>query len=193
MIKAVIFDCFGVVITDVLQAMCNELAIEHPDKAQQISELVQESIRGHIPSEESNRKVAELFGLSFEEYRSKIASGEVKDQALLNYIVTLRKNYKTAMLSNISSGGLQRRFTPQELNTYFDATVASSDIGFAKPEAQSYEIVADRLSVRLDECVLTDDREEYCEGAVGVGMAAIQYKSFAQFKPALERLLTKRM
>ena len=190
MIKAIIFDCFGVVITDALQAMCDELAVDHPEKAARVKDLVELSIRGQITNEESNRESAAIFGLpSVEAYRARINDGERRNQPLLDYIVQLRKSYKTAMLSNVSSGGLLRRFKVDELEKYFDVTVASAEIGFAKPEAQAYEITADRLGVRLDECIFTDDREEYCEGARAVGMQAIRYQSFDQFKTDLETIV----
>ncbi len=131
MIKAIIFDCFGVLITD----------------------------------------------------------REGKNQELLDYIVDLRKNYKTGLLSNISIGGLGARFSPEELTHHFDAVVASGEIGYAKPEAQAYEITADKLGARLDECVFIDDREDYCAGAKGVGMQAVLYQSFDQMKQDLSRLL----
>jgi len=67
--------------------------------------------------------------------------------------------------------------------------VASSNIGFAKPEARAYEITAEKLGVRLDECIMVDDVEAYCLGAEGVGMQAIRYQSFDQMKNELEVLL----
>jgi HAD superfamily hydrolase (TIGR01509 family) len=59
----------------------------------------------------------------------------------------------------------------------------------AKPEPEAYEITADRLGVRLEECVMIDDRLELCEGAQAVGMKAIMYKGLKQLKTDLESLL----
>jgi HAD superfamily hydrolase (TIGR01509 family) len=84
---------------------------------------------------------------------------------------------------------LGRRFQLSELADLFDVVVASGDIGYAKPEAAAYEITADRLGVRLDECVFVDDREPYCEAARGVGMQAIVYRDFAQFQAELQAML----
>jgi putative hydrolase of the HAD superfamily len=95
------------------------------------------------------------------------------------------------MLSNINVPGLMRRFSEAEREEYFDVIVVSAEIGFAKPEAQAYEITADRLGVRLDECVFIDDREDFCEAARGVGMQAVFYQSFDQAKADLERILAK--
>ena len=51
--------------------------------------------------------------------------------------------------------------------------------------------MADRLDVRLVECVMIDDREDYCVGARGVGMQAIQYKSFGQMQRELQQVLAE--
>jgi FMN phosphatase YigB (HAD superfamily) len=45
------------------------------------------------------------------------------------------------------------------------------------------------LGVRLDECVFTDDREEYIEGAQHVGMKTIFFTGTEQFKTELEEML----
>ena len=189
MIRAIIFDCFGVIITDALEAICKPLRIEQPEVALQIRDLVQASNRGMLTPQESGKQTARLLGMSYEAYRQKIADGEAKDAELLAYIAGLRSNYKTAMLSNIGVGGLLRRFETGELERYFDVVVTSGEIGYAKPEAQAYEITADRLGVRLDECIFIDDREPYCAAARGVGMQAMLYQDLAQFRAELEQLL----
>jgi HAD superfamily hydrolase (TIGR01509 family) len=93
------------------------------------------------------------------------------------------------MLSNISESGIHKRFTDEELNAHFDTVVVSGEIGYAKPEPEAYEIVAQRLGVRLVECVFTYDKLEFCEAARGVGMQAIVYESLEQFKADLEKIL----
>lgn len=191
MIRAVIFDCFGVLVTDALQAICDEVRARDPAAADQIRGIVQLANRGIADPETSSRQVAAILGTTYEGYRQQISEGEIKNAQLLTYVGELRRTYKTALLSNIGKGSLLRRFTEDELAQYFDTVVASGEVGFAKPEPEIYEIAADRLGVRFDECVFTDDREEFCEAARAVGMQAILYENFSQFRPALEALLLK--
>jgi HAD superfamily hydrolase (TIGR01509 family) len=190
MIKAIIFDCFGVIIADALQAMNDELSKHDPAAANRVGDIVKATNRGEREPAEANMEIAAIFGLDLEDYRASIVDGEVKDQRLLDYILSLKPAYKTAMLSNISKGGISKRFTPDELKTYFDSTVFSGEVGFAKPEARAYETVVDLLGVRLDECVFTDDRQPYIVGAQAVGMQTILYTDFDQFKTDLEKLLS---
>nr|MDQ3093633.1 HAD-IA family hydrolase [bacterium] len=88
-------------------------------------------------------------------------------------------------------GRLPQIFGEGFLENYFEEIIASGDIGYAKPEANAYEYVADKLGVRLDECVFTDDRPEYIEGAIGVGMLTILYSNFEQFKKDLAEILAE--
>jgi putative hydrolase of the HAD superfamily len=189
MTKAIIFDCFGVIITDSLRSIVKEVRKNDPDKANHILDLVSAASKGKIDARLSRQAVASELGLTHDEYVSAIRNGEVKNKPLLAYIKELRSRYKTALLSNIISGGLEARFPNNELSNYFDVVVASSNIGFAKPEARAYEITAEKLGVRLDECIMVDDVEAYCLGAEGVGMQAIRYQSFDQMKNELEVLL----
>jgi putative hydrolase of the HAD superfamily len=94
------------------------------------------------------------------------------------------------MLSNITVQGIERRFPDDELGKYFDEIVISSEIGYAKPDREAYEITAERLGVKPEECIFTDDRIDFCVAAEAVGMKAIEFRNFEQFKLNLETLLT---
>jgi FMN phosphatase YigB (HAD superfamily) len=186
-VKAVIFDCFGVIWPDVLLATYEHFGGDTEKDAKFIHDTILAANRGLIPN--SRSVFAEHFGVTVDEWMAEFEAHSDNDQELLAFIRSLRLKYKTAMLSNVSRGRLPEILTPEELAS-FDEVVASGDIGYAKPEPEAYEIVADRLGVRLEECIFTDDREEYCDGARAVGMQAILYKNFAQFRTDLEKLLT---
>lgn len=189
MIKAIIFDCFGVLVTDGLEALMIERKITDQDN-QKIMQLVTEVNKGSVDIEVYRNAVSKILGISAAEYIEKVKNNEVKNQPLLNFIKDLRKDQKIGMLSNVSSmDSLLSRFEEGELSKYFDVVIASGQIGFAKPEAQAYEITAEGLGARLRECLMVDDREEYCQGAVGVGMRAVIYKSFEQMKSEFANLI----
>lgn len=186
MIKAIIFDCFGVLITDGLSQMVNAA----PEGVrEQIVDLLHASHRGLVPAAESNTSIAELLGMTDDEYRAQISQLEVKNQPLLEYIVSLRSQYKTAMLSNIGRSSIDKRFSKAELDTHFDEIFISGDLGIAKPDREIYELAATTLGVLPEECVFTDDRPEFCEAAARVGMKAIQFTSLSDFTDKLSVLL----
>lgn len=189
MIKAIIFDCFGVVVSDTFDALIDDLNLSKSD-VEKISSLLDKSNKGTIAPEEYRAAAAKIVNLPVEEYTERMRRN-VKNYQLLSYIEELRKSYKVAMLSNVGSrDSLESRFDKGELERRFDVVVASAEIGFAKPEAQAYEITASDLGVLLRECVMIDDREQYCDGARGVGMKAILYQTFEGMKKELEQILS---
>ena len=187
MIKAIIFDCFGVVLIDAFDAAYQGFGGDIVADQEFIIQTLYASNSGRIPS--SSEVFANRLCVPVEMWRKAINEGSAIQQDVLDYVLLLRKDYKTAMLSNIAKGGLGRMFEPGVLDTYFDAVVASGDIGFAKPEARAYETVADMLDVRLDECVFIDDREIYVEGANAVGMKGVIFTSLKQLKQDLSGIL----
>jgi HAD superfamily hydrolase (TIGR01509 family) len=185
-IRAIIFDCFGVLRPDILLATYRKFGGDAEKDAQFIHDTMLAANRGIIPS--SREVYAKHLGITVKEWIASF-DGPENDQELLDYILTLRPKYKVGLLSNAGKGRMTELFGDDELQRHFDTVVVSGEIGYAKPEAQAYEIVADRLGVRLNECIFTDDREEYIDGARAVGMQAILYKDFAQFRHELEKLL----
>src|ERR1035437_4667220 len=118
-----------------------------------------------------------------------VTADGVKDPLVMELILSLRRRYKTALLSNIGQQGLNLRFTSEELSRYFDAVIISGDVGIVKPDPGIYNHATKLLGVDPNECVFIDDLEIHCEGARNIGMYAIQYRDFLQAKQELEDLL----
>lgn len=188
MIKAIIFDCFGVIRVDATIIAYRKLGGDSQKDEDFIRETVAKANAGIIPR--ASEVIAQHLGVSEAQWRETVHSSSVVDYEILDYIKQLRKNYKTAMLSNVAPNGLKIWFEPGFLDQYFDVYIASGDIGYAKPHAQAYEITADRLGLRLDECVMIDDRQELCDGATAIGMKTIRYKNLKQLKKDLSGLLS---
>lgn len=187
MIKAIIFDCFGVVISDGFDDAYRRAGGD-PDKDRHfIKDVMYQSDSGRIPT--SIPVIAARLGINNDEWKQIADDGRKINYSLLEFILELKKDYQIAMLTNVGSAGVRRFFPEGLLEKYFNPIVESGVIGFAKPEARAYEITADKLGVRLDECVFIDDRPEYVEGAQHVGMKTILYTDFQSFKKELENVL----
>lgn len=114
-----------------------------------------------------------------------------RDMRVLDYAKELRQKYKVGLFSNMSKGGLATYFVPGELGKYFDFAATSGDIGHAKPEPEAYLVVAKQLGAEPADCVMIDDRWEWCAAAELLGMRSITFSSFEQCKAELEELLKK--
>lgn len=189
MIKAIIYDCFGVLLTDKLQELRDEVAERDPSAAMEMMNLIRTVNKGILDPETTRPQIAALCGMTVEEYRVYIVGGEVKNMPLFRHIETLKPQYKIGMLSNIGKRSLGNRFSDDELTQYFDAVVASGDIGYAKPELEAYRIAVERLGVEPEEAIFIDDRAVFCAAAEQAGLQAIEYTDFAQYKREITELL----
>lgn len=183
MIKALIFDCFGVIRIDPTFLAYRALGGDDEADHDFIVGTMLASDRGQIPS--ATPVFAERLGITEAKWETANRQASPFDEDVLDYIASIRKFYKTAMLTNIGEGDLAKWFKPHVLESYFEVAVASGDVGYAKPEAQAYHITAERLGVRADECVMIDDREVNVRGAQNAGMHGIVYVSLDQLKDDL--------
>jgi len=192
MIKAIIFDCFGVFIGNPYKIRVQALEQTDPEKARQMHDINRASDRGFLDRNETAEQMAELIGITAEQFLAEQNKGEIRNEELVAYVKTFRPHFKLAMLSNISSRErLDLRFEPGQLNELFDVVVASGDEGRIKPEPEIYEIAVQRLGVLPEECVMIDDILEFCQGAEAVGLHAIQYLHFQQAITDLEALIDR--
>lgn len=192
MIKAIIFDCFGVLLGNAYKLHLAEVERIDPVRATQIRAINHASDMGILTREETAENIAALFDMDPDEFLHEQDQMEVPNYELLHFIAELKKTYKVGLLSNISSRErLSIRFTNGELESHFHTVVASGDEGVVKPQPEIYLITATRLGVLPSECVMIDDIAEFCQGAREVGMQAIQFTSTTQCIDDLTALLAE--
>lgn len=179
MIKAIIFDCFGVIATEGWIPFKNKYFGDDPVKMQAANDAVGASGVGLITHDDFLRTVAELAGISFERAKREIEDN-VPNTSLLDFIMNELGEYKIGMLSNVSGNRLKDFMNESQL-ARFDAICLSSEIGVTKPNPEAYKITAERLGVRPDECVFIDDRLDLCTGAQWVGMHALLFTTTEKF------------
>ncbi|MGB4759436.1 MAG: HAD-IA family hydrolase [Candidatus Saccharimonadales bacterium] len=181
MIKAVIFDCFGVITTDGLDVLITECEVGKPSLRGQISDVIDRANRGRMPLDESRRRVAQLLDMTPHEYSMGVHAREARNNDLLEFIRQLRQTYTTVLLTNVTRESLNKRFTRRELETYFDYQFVSGELGIAKPDIEIYECVLTSLNMPASACVFTDDRQRFLDPAFVMGMHTILFKNNEQF------------
>jgi len=189
MIRAIVFDCFGVLVGQGFDATWRRAGGD-PDKDRKfIEDLLGAANIGYITLEEMTAKVCERLSVSRKQWEAAVVETELPDQTLLDYIRDeLKPHYKLAVLSNANAGTLERVLS-QAQRDVFDALVVSAEVGHIKPDAEIYLLAAERLGVLPDECVFTDDNVPYCSGADSVGMKSILFRDSKQFKHELTQHL----
>lgn len=189
-IKAIIFDCFGVLVGSGLEPFLYDFFRDDPAKMEAAHELDHKANMGHISYGQLIDAYSELSGVTADEVRRRLDENP-PNRLLLNYIETeLKPNYKIGMLSNAADNWLKELFTHDQL-ALFDEVVLSCEVGMIKPDERIFELAAIRLEVLPEECVMVDDIERYAVAAHDAGMQALHYQSFDVFKYELEDLLDR--
>ncbi len=188
MIKAIIFDCFGVLVGTGFSDTYRHAGGDPAKDRDFIQQTLDDSNIGKISSEEMSVLMADKIGISVVQWNTALLEAEQVNSEILEYIANLKKSYKVAVLSNVSKGTLEERLSKEQLGM-FNVVIGSAEVGMIKPDPQIYRYAAEQLGVQPTECVFTDDIQAYCNGATSVGMTAIRYQDFGQFKQQLEKLL----
>jgi epoxide hydrolase-like predicted phosphatase len=189
MIKAVVFDCFGVLASEGWIPFRTAHFADDPAKLEQANALLHALITGEIPDDEFQRSIGVLAEVPPAVVGASLHNN-VADPAMFAYMQQLKPQYKTAMLSNIGKNRLHEIFSPEQL-ALLDVLALSSETGFAKPDPRAYQGVAEQLEVRPDECVFIDDLPKYIAGAEAVGMQGIVFTDIAALEAELHDLLSR--
>jgi putative hydrolase of the HAD superfamily len=187
MIKAVIFDFFGVLVTEGFKQFLDNYFSDGKDKRQRAIDLVNQVDLGKISMDEFRTELGQLAGVTPEKVNEELG-GNKPNKPLLSIIRRLKINYKISILSN-SSMDFPREFLDTEDIELFDDIILSYRYGVVKPDPEIYKIAAARLKVEPEECIFIDDSIGHIQGAESVGMRGIYYKDFAQLEKDLEGLL----
>lgn len=97
----------------------------------------------------------------------------------LDLLKSLRaKGYKVFMLSNTNDAHwtrIERENFPEPVDEYFDDVFLSHELGMAKPNADIYETVLERIGAPADECLFIDDAQVNCDAAALLGINVQKY------------------
>ena len=185
--KAIIFDCFGVLVTSARNALLND----YPEFKTQINDLGHQSDYGLISRRQFNQSLSEVIGIKTTDIDSKYWGASVMDNSAINWVRELKSSgkYKIGMLSNVGSGFFNKFLSESEQKELFDEVILSSEVGMAKPEVMIFELTAQRLGVKPSECIMIDDTKINIDASESDGMRAIWFISTDQAKYELNRLL----
>jgi putative hydrolase of the HAD superfamily len=84
---------------------------------------------------------------------------------------------------------METLFSLEEQQQLFDTVFLSYQEGVAKPSREAYELVAERLGLQPDECVMIDDLEQNVDGAKLAGMSGVQHVTNQQTIETIDSML----
>lgn len=187
-IKAIIFDCFGVLYRDNISMLYD---LVPPDRVGELQDIVRATDHGFLDRSEYYEQIAAIADVPVDKVRDVESRQHERDDAMIQFTQTLKPQYRVGLLSNIDVGTMDKIFPPEQRAQLFDAAVASGEIGLVKPSVELFEAAAERLGVESSQCVMIDDLQKNVEGARAAGMRAILFVSQRQLEHDLRELLER--
>ena len=194
-IKAVIFDCGGVIIEHDRDRPHLFVATEFGIPYEEVKESLSKELREVSTGEEQE-------GLFWERYAAKY-NRRPPNGWLALYMGNYRNHielvpgmfelvgrlhcagYLTPMLSNVIPSNVAI-LTCMGVYNRFRPLILSCDVGMAKPDPRIYRYALQVLGLKPEETIFVDDSLENVEAAREVGMHAVQFHSASQLEEALE-------
>lgn len=189
-IKAIIFDCFGVLVG----SSEGSLHKSFPEFSEQIYNLDIQANLGEYDKDQFIKKVSEITNTPIEKiFKKQFCDIDNRDrnEPAINLARQIKDEgkYKLGMLSNVGSGWLNKFLTENSIKDLFDAIILSCDVKLIKPDPRIYQLMAKKFGVKPSECVMIDDRPENIDGAESIGMKGIVFRSAAQTRIELDKIL----
>ena len=99
------------------------------------------------------------------------------------------KGYGIYILSNYSEELFGKHTSDAPFIGWADGIVVSYQIHITKPDGRIYKYLLDKYSLKAEECIFFDDREENTEGARKLGINAVTVTSREFLLEELDKLL----
>jgi HAD superfamily hydrolase (TIGR01509 family) len=180
-IRAVIFDCFGVVVdAGAYSSLLDGLSDR---AARAILEINERADLGEMTHDERDDAVAPLVG--GRDVLAVAREAVRQDEELTAFIRSLRGRVATGLLSNAPAGAVERVLAPDDLAELFDDVVISHAVHLLKPNPAIFALAARRLGVAPAECFFTDDDPHNVAAAVAAGLRGTVFSGVGALRDAL--------
>ncbi len=185
MIKAIIFDCFGVLVGHGFWNVYKSLGGDPMADERFITEHLEKADLGQVSSHDFHAIMANHLGVPLAVYEQAFKDDEVLNPDIFDYIENeLRPRYKLALVSNATGDSVRSKIPASKL-ALFDEVFISGEVGLLKPDPKLFNLALQKLGTSAQETLFVDDHQEYIDGAKAVGLQTIQYTTFEAFKKDL--------
>ncbi len=197
MIKNIIFDLGGVLMTDVpLKKIAQELSIRFSISEQKLHSHLYPTEHwnlltlGRISEDEYwERFVADSeIGVDQEELKNKVRTELHPIEENVRLVPRLKERFNLAILSNHSREWSRFMLKEFDFFNHFEQIIFSCDVGLRKPDPRIYELVLAKLRSKPDECLFIDDKKRNTEAAEQIGMKTVVLENPSNLREKLSQL-----
>ncbi len=198
-IQAVIFDIGGVLsqYSDFKTYLKWERKLGLPEKG--LFKIIyenpvsQQATLGNATIAEIWAEVAKQLDLTQAEVskmQAEIWSGYEWNTQLLDFVHSLKPDYKTGVLSDAWADA--REGMAEVINhDLFDVIIFSAEVGLQKPNPEIFHLALSRLEIEPQEAIFLDDRQKNIDAAQDLGMHGLLFTETQQAIQDITHLLIK--
>lgn len=197
-IQAIIFDLGGVLLRTAdfnsREHLASSLNMDRPELEEFIfgGDSGDRAQRGEISVQQHFENLRYQIGYTAAEFQKLLDvffSQDKLDDALVEYVRQLHKQYKTALLSNAWDDLRQVIAEKWHFEDAFDTMIISGEVGMAKPDSRIFKLALEKLSVSAEEAIFVDDFQRNVDAAQAIGLHAIRFKTVQQTQADINLLL----
>lgn len=182
--KAIIFDFFGVICSEVAPRWIRE-RLPGVNEEELHEKYINPVDSGKSSGEKLFKTLGAMVGLEPNEILDEWQELVVINTDLVTYIKELKKSTRIALCSDAWTNFIRPILDSNNLNPLFDVITISSEIGYAKPDKEIYLSTVRSLGVTPPDCIFVDDNPKNVTGAQALGMTSILFTSVADLKSKL--------
>ena len=197
-IETIIWDLGGVLLrTDERQPRTSlakelKLSYEELDRLVFNSPSAHQASRGEITAAEHWKNMCKLLSWPEEkvqELQDRFWGGDGLDEALIEFIQSLKPSYTLALLSNNWSDLRPALVNEWQIADLFKEIIISAEVGLVKPDARIYQLTQEKLGIAPKHILLIDDFIENVQAAWEAGWQAIQFHNSRQVMAEMQAIL----
>ncbi|MBN2112369.1 HAD family phosphatase [Candidatus Woesearchaeota archaeon] len=194
MIKAVITDVGGVMMTTILRHMAADLAEKHSLDKNFVNKAIHRRWTDYkldkITGDEFWQGFVEETGIdeNVEELKKESLSYNRIIPGAFDVYKSLKGKYKLAVLSNNAEEWVEEIKKLLPIDDVFDVVLFSNEVKMKKPDAEFFMLCAKKLGFKPEECVFVDDQENNITAAEELGFKTIKFTDAEQLKSELKNM-----
>lgn len=189
MIKAIVFDYFGVIIPDGPVHSWMRKNISSPESAiQTLKDLSIKWDLGEIEYPEFNNILSQYTGIPVDQVFHTLFENIKIYQDTIELIKLLKKNYKIILLSNGPKENPRLMLKHQNIENLFDEIIISAEHKIMKPNPKIYELMLSTGGINASEAVFIDDRKINVDAGNNLGIKSFLFTDAVTLKNDLSSL-----
>jgi len=188
MIKALIFDFYGVIYSNLDWEVIDQRIKTDEKKATEFKKLVQKANVGSVDNTELLEGISRLADDVLHPENLAVKLEPSINYSALGLIENIKTKYKTGLLSNGGRANIDEALSDVGgAAKYFDVVMSSSDTSYIKPAKEAFLNMSKLLGSEPSETLIIDDSYRHIQGADAAGLKTIRFIDMGQLRLELNR------